>query len=316
MNEFLKASNKRIAKLIKDLNADAQVALDKANDEEKGKITLALLYYKIILQGCISFEANVSDYVNAIKDCAMDETDIALILDKYCGEPAVSISLGDIELDENPDINIDVKEVKNPGDIELDENPYIDIDIKDVKTGSGIELDENPLINMEVQDLFNDLDIVLDENPYINMDVKEVKNPGDIEMDENPKIKLDVKEVRNPGDIEMDENPKIKLDVKEVKNPGDIEMDENPKIKLDIKEIKNLGDIEMEDNPKLKIDVKEVSNVDIDEETGDSSNLFGSINFEVKENSDPYIFNALEFDRQVKAEREAKRNKKNQEDED
>jgi len=85
MNKFLKTANKRIAELIKDLNADAQVALDKANEEEKGRITLSLLYYKIILQGCIAFEANVSDYVNAIKDCAMDETDIALILDKYCG---------------------------------------------------------------------------------------------------------------------------------------------------------------------------------------------------------------------------------------
>ncbi len=313
MNKFLKTANKRIAELIKDLNADAQVALDKANEEEKGRITLSLLYYKIILQGCIAFEANVSDYVNAIKDCAMDETDIALILDKYCGEPAVSISLGDIELDENPEINIDVKEVKNPGDIELDENPFIDIDVKDVKTGSGIELDENPLINLEVQDIFNDLDIVLDENPYIDIDVKDVKNPGDIEMDENPKIKLDIKEIRNLGDIEMDENPKINIDVKDVKNLGDIEMDENPEINIDVKEVKNPGDIEIDENPKLKIDIKEVANVDIEQEK-DSSNLFGALDFKVKENSAPYVFNAEDFEKQVKAEREAKRNKKNQEE--
>ena len=121
MNSFLNLANKKIANVIKELNSDAKIAMNKATDQEKGKITLALLYYKIVLQGCISFENNVSGYVKALKDCSMDESDIGLILDKYCGETAISISLGDIELDENPYIDIDVKEVKNPGDIELDE---------------------------------------------------------------------------------------------------------------------------------------------------------------------------------------------------
>ena len=151
MNSFLNLANKRIANVIKELNSDAKIAMNKATDQEKGKITLALLYYKIVLQGCISFENNVSGYVKALKDCSMDESDIGLILDKYCGETAISISLGDIELDENPYIDIDVKEVKNPGDIELDENPEINIDVKDIKSSLDIELDENPIINMEVK---------------------------------------------------------------------------------------------------------------------------------------------------------------------
>ena len=287
MNSFLNLANKRIANVIKELNSDAKIAMNKATDQEKGKITLALLYYKIVLQGCISFENDVSGYVKALKDCSMDESDIGLILDKYCGETAISISLGDIELDENPYIDIDVKEVKNPGDIELDENPEINIDVKDIKSSLDIELDENPIINMEVKEVFNDLDIILDENPYIDIDVKEVKNPGDIEMDENPNIRMEVKEVKNPGDIEMDENPNIRMEVKEVKNPGDIEMEENPNIRMEVKEVKNLEDI-----PKRK-----------------DSGLLGNIKFNVKENSKQYVFNAKEYEEQVKAEREAKRKK-------
>lgn len=309
MNEFINNANKRMINLIRDLSKDAKISIDKASGEEASRIALLLMYYKIVIQGCIGFEENVNGYIKAIKDCSMDETDIGLVLDKYCGDIPFSINIGDIEFDENPPINMEVKDIKNSKDIELDENPKIDIDVKDIKRKNDIEFDENPRIDMDVKKVRQSGDIEFDENPLIDIDVKEVFSDLDIILDENPYIDMDVKDVKGPNDIELDTNPKLNIDVKDVKGDRDIEFEKNPKINLDIKDVKSSRDIELEKNPKIDMEVKKISN----EEKESKSDLFGSLKFNVKENSKQFVFNADEFDKQVKAEREAKRKRRENE---
>ena len=87
MIEFFDISNNKIAKLIKELSDNAKVLAKKASDEEeKGRIALILLYYKVILQGCLKFGKDVNELVKCIKDSSIDEYDISMILDRFCDD--------------------------------------------------------------------------------------------------------------------------------------------------------------------------------------------------------------------------------------
>lgn len=324
MNEFYSIANRRIKKLIDDLTRDAsEVEKTLTSEEEKGKLALNLLYYKIVLQGCIRYVYDVKKYVEVIQDSAIGEGDFNLILDKYCDNVDVP-SDRNIVLDENPRMNMKVSSVSKDNDIILDENPQLNMKIDSVTGDNDIVLDKNPRLKTKVSKISGgqNKDIVLGDNPKMQTKVSYVSKDNDIILDENPSLKMNISRVsKDNKNIEFDENPELKIKVSSITGDNDIILDENPELDIDISKVSkdidsedfyhtdgfaeayDENDIVLDENPELNIKIAEVTK---DEDNKDSKELplFGALNFKVKKVSKGDTFDLASFNASVKANRE------------
>ena len=128
MKRYLDNINRKISKLIKEISEEEQIELNKITDEnEKRKIKYITLYYKTVLNGCGFFSSDVSKCVSSIND--MDDEEAML---KYYEKDNYN-EAGDIELEENPPINMEVTEVYADEDIVLEENPILNMEVAEVR---------------------------------------------------------------------------------------------------------------------------------------------------------------------------------------
>lgn len=210
MNELFKLANSKISNLINELSEQAKNITKKTeSEEEQGKIALILLYYKVVLQGCINFGSDIGSFVKTIKDCSMDESDIALVLDKYCEKDITSSLLSDIDLYEKTYIDVDIKPADQLNEMEKKSEPTIDTEISE--NTNDVELDIN--------DIFGKLDNILNET-------NEKDYLDDFELQE---IDVDVK-VQNNADLNKGINDDNLLEInkkieEDTENKNDI--DEN-----------------------------------------------------------------------------------------
>lgn len=276
MKEFYSIANERIIKLIEQLSKDAkEIEKTLESDEEKGRVALNLLYYKIVLQGCIRYVYDVKKYVEKIQDCSIDESDFELILDKYCDNKDIPTN-ADIVLDENPKIRTQVSSVSGEKDIVLSENPLIKTKISEVSDDTDIILDENPKLNLKVSDVTGDNDIVIKDKFTFKTKISKISSEDNgIVLDENPPLNMNVLEVSDDSDIVLDENPELKLNVLKVSddigkytstnkkdvtyNKNDIILAENPPLNTNVLEVSDDSDIVLDENPELNINVLKVS---------------------------------------------------------
>lgn len=292
MNEFYSIANKRIKKLVVDLSNDAQNICKSLDEETKGKVMVILLYYKIVLQGGLKFTSDVYSYVKEIQDCSIAENDINIVLDKFLDNDMRVEPIKDIELDDNPNIKMDVQDVKKFG--KLGGN------------SKSIILDENPEINIDVAEIDGANDIVLDENPEFDLDIDQVVGINDIVLDDNPKLNINVEHVIKDGDIVLDDAPKLNLKVSKVTGPKDIILVKNPDIKVDVEGVSGINDVVLKNNPEISVNVKKVTDINAENNKKKESNLVGNIKFEVLEPSEQVYFDINEFNKDYKSKDDKK----------
>ena len=219
MNEFFNLANTKIGKLISELSDDAKRLTENTNnEEERGKITMILLYYKLILQGCINFGSDISGFVKSIKDCSMDESDISLILDKYCEKDISSSIINDFELYEKPYVDTEIKPIDELNNIRLEANPNIAVNIKDeeyerpqndeidinkeMPIDDTITIDEN--IELDISDIFSDINSLSNETL-----VEKENNSKENEINKSANFGINAKDFEYTQEV----TPELKIDL-------------------------------------------------------------------------------------------------------
>lgn len=339
MKNYIDLLNEKVGRLLIELNRTELDQQKRTIDiETKRKIETITDYYRTVLKGAIQFSNDVINY---------QSKGTGVILDS---NPNIGIK-GNIELDVNPPIDMDLKNISNVSynnrtiitkrnqkgvtqDIILDENPPINLDLRKVKDVSFSDLEQGPTVNMK-----SNGDIELDENPPVNLDLKRIDkytfSKNDISLDMNPPIDMDVKKVNkfsyDNDAIEFDKNPDISIDLMDVEdysyNGNDINLNENPNIDVDLKDVSkysySVKDISLDENPDINMNLKEVQKAEPfndKEKAKKKVNPFSNdaLGIELKDVNDKFSFNAdsfkKEYDKKRKEilERRKKGNKKDQ----
>lgn len=221
MNDFFNLANKKIGKLISELSDDAKKFIENTkSEEEQGKITLILLYYKLIFQGAINFGLDMHGFVKIIKDCAMDESDISLVLDKYCEKNINSTIISDMELYETPYIDVDIKPANGLNDIKLDEDLDIKIEMPDdTKMGkiSSSTEKKGEHLDFDISNIFEEFSGELNKEANSKKNFKETKNVKNISINNDKNSDSDLMDLRGRASIKSNNTLKKELaDVSEM----------------------------------------------------------------------------------------------------
>ena len=215
MNDFFNLANKKIGKLIKELSDDAKKCIESTkSEEEQGKITLILLYYKLIFQGAINFGLDMHGFVKIIKDCAMDESDISLVLDKYCEKNTISTNTSDMDLYETSYVDVDIKPADGLNNIKLDEDLYMKIDMPDdansVKTSKSIAKEEE-YSDFDISRIFAELGKNSNKESASKKNIEKNKNSEDVNSNDNQSEDSDLLDLRGLSSIKLNDTFKKDL---------------------------------------------------------------------------------------------------------